>query len=325
MKPHPEAILAFLLALFAVAPALAQAPQKTDDQKTDDRKTDDPKAAAPKYVRFRETGAQEGVLEAAIGRYMNADGVRVDLVAAVHIADDRYYQDLNRRFAGYDAVLYEMIKPEHADPTRRAGGAITSLQRFLKRLLDLEFQLDAIDYGRPNFVHADMDPATFQREQETSGESLFKLLVKSALKQWMAELSGKQESMGLMDIVAALAHEDSARRLKYLFAREMEKMDDFLTGLGGKDGSVIVEGRNKVAMRVLKKQIRAGKKKLAIFYGGGHMLDLSRRLRAELGMKAVSHDWLLAWDFRTPATKRKQAEEKARKAGGGKKKESREI
>jgi hypothetical protein len=111
--------------------------------------------------------------------------------------------------------------------------------------------------------------------------------------------------------------------MKYLFAREMEKIDELLTGLGGKNGSVIVEGRNKVAMRVLKEQIKAGKKKMAIFYGGGHMLDLGKRLETELGMKVVSQDWLLAWDFRTPATKRKEAEEKAKKAG--KKKARREV
>jgi len=313
MKNYSKAVLAFLLSFLAVAPALAQAPRKKDDSKDNARS----------YIRFRQTGEQEGVLEAAIVRYMNADGVRVDLVAAVHIADDRYYQELNRRFARYDAVLYEMIKPKGADPTRRAGGAISALQRFLKRLLELEFQLDAIDYGRSNFVHADMDPATFRREQEMSGESLFKLLLQSTLKQWKAQLSGKGESMSFMDIVAALAQEDSARALKYLFAREMEKMDELLTGLGGEEGSVIVEGRNKVVLRVLKEQIKAGKKKMAIFYGGGHMLDIGKRLETELGMKVVSHDWLLAWDFRTAATKTKEAEEKAKKAG--KQKERREV
>ena len=35
----------------------------------------------------------------------------VDLVAAVHIAEKSYYEQLNREFEGYDAVLYELGGP----------------------------------------------------------------------------------------------------------------------------------------------------------------------------------------------------------------------
>ncbi|MDA1178761.1 MAG: hypothetical protein O2931_08195, partial [Planctomycetota bacterium] len=36
-------------------------------------------------------------------------GVRVDLVAAVHVGERSYYDVLNRRFADYDVVLYELV------------------------------------------------------------------------------------------------------------------------------------------------------------------------------------------------------------------------
>ena len=269
------------------------------------------------YLRFRDTGEREGVLETAIGRFRNDAGVEVDLVAAVHIADKSYYEKLNRRFAGYDAVLYEMVKPKGADPTRRSGGSISFLQRTMKDILDLEFQLDAVDYSPENFVHADMDPSTFTREQKSSGESLFKLMVKSALKEWKNQFKGKGNSMSTMEILGALMAEDSARALKYLFARQMEKADDMLSGLGGKDGTVIIEGRNKVAVQELRKQMEAGKKKLAIFYGGGHMPDLARRIEKEFGMKKAGEEWLMAWDIRSPTTREKDAN---RKNGTGEKK-----
>ncbi len=37
---------------------------------------------------------------------------RVDLIGAVHVAHKEYFQDLNRRFRSYDALLYELV----ADP-----------------------------------------------------------------------------------------------------------------------------------------------------------------------------------------------------------------
>ena len=53
----------------------------------------------------------------------------------------------------------------------------------MKNMLDLKFQLDAVDYSAENFVHADMDPATFSREMDLNDESIFKLVFRSVLKQ----------------------------------------------------------------------------------------------------------------------------------------------
>jgi len=262
------------------------------------------------FIRFRETGEQEGVLETAIARFTNKDGVTVDLVAAVHIADRKYYEDLNKRFKNYEVVLYEMIKPKKADPASRGrGGAITFLQRTMKNVLDLHFQLDGVDYTAKNFVHADMDPGTFAREQELNDESLFKLLFRSVLKQWKRQMTSKQESMSFGSLLSALLSDDSSRALKYLFARELKNAEEMLAGLGGEKGTVIVEGRNKVAMKVLHEQIEAGKKKVAIFYGGGHMPDLEKRLVKELAMKKTGQEWLPAWDIhaKKPAKAGKKA------------------
>ena len=60
------------------------------------------------YVRFveDEKGAR---LETGISTFRNAEGVTVDLIGAIHVADHAYYQQLNERFAKYEAVLYEMV------------------------------------------------------------------------------------------------------------------------------------------------------------------------------------------------------------------------
>ncbi len=50
--------------------------------------------------------------------------------------------------------------------------------------------------------------------------------------------------------------------------------------LEGPKGSTLIGERNKRALDVLKKQIASGKKKIAVFYGAGHMVDMEKRLRA---------------------------------------------
>src|SRR5208283_5985677 len=72
--------------------------------------------AKTKYLRVaRDDKDRVTGLETAIVTFRPVtppSGVQVDLVAAVHVADKRYYEELNKRFAGYDVVLYELVAPE---------------------------------------------------------------------------------------------------------------------------------------------------------------------------------------------------------------------
>ena len=69
-------------------------------------------------------------------------------------------------------------------------------------------------------------------------------------------------------------------------------------------------------MKVLEQQIKEGKKKIAIFYGAGHMSDFHRRLVDDLGAKLYEQEWLTAWDLeRQP--KRKSPLEMLLEAAGG--------
>ena len=82
----------------------------------------------------------------------------------------------NSRFENDDAVLYELVKPKDGgvpQPGQKAGSIIGQVQHLMKDVLNLDFQLDDIDYSKPNFVHADMDAETFTKMQEDRGEMLF--------------------------------------------------------------------------------------------------------------------------------------------------------
>src|SRR5882672_8294910 len=65
-----------------------------------------------KFLRFVPDKNGGGTLQASSVRYENADGVTVDLVAAVHIAEKSFFSTLNDSFADYDAVLFELVAPQ---------------------------------------------------------------------------------------------------------------------------------------------------------------------------------------------------------------------
>lgn len=296
------------------------------------------------FLRFVDLGGGEGRLETAVVTYVRdaprsgaggekrvparkrAGGtrargrVRVDLVAAVHVADGAYYRELQRRFEGYDAVLYELVKPEGAEPVHEpgSGGLLEAFQRGLKEALGLDFQLDVLDYRKANFVHADLDAETFFRLQAERGETPVALLWKAVQAQWKLQASGKaRRDPGLFEILLAFTAKDSARALKYLLARQMEGVELSLAGIDSEaGGTVILAERNKAALSVLERSLRDGRRRLAVFYGAGHMSDLERRL-VGIGFRKVRSEWLVAWDIRKRSVEATSGEEPAsrRKAG----------
>lgn len=266
-----------------------------------------------KFLVFEDKGNESGVLKTSIVSYRNKDGVEVSLVSAVHVGDKKYYALLQEDFSRYESLLYEMIKPEGVNPSERgkeSGGSIISFfQRGMKTALELEFQLDGIDYTKSNFVHADMDPETFFRLQKEKGENLISLMLKSMQAELKRQQKGKARAPTMFDLLRAFTSKDSARSLKYLFARQMESMEDVMAGFDGDGESVIVGERNKVCIAVLKKEIKAGRKKIGIFYGAAHMPDMEERLLKELGFSQHGKEkWLTAWDIRQkePAVKSSQ-------------------
>jgi hypothetical protein len=258
-----------------------------------------------KFLRFVEE-RDGGRLETAVATYKNDKGQVVHLVAAVHIADTGYFAALNKVFEGYDALLYEMVKPKDMGAPGAAGerangvGLVHIIQKGLKMFLDLDYQLDGIDYTKKNFVHADLTAEEFNRMQDERGESIFGLMLQQMMKELMKGDAGAAQDIDPMALLGALSSEDSARQLKLLLARQFEHMDEMVAGLEGPNGSVLVTERNKAAIKVLKEQLAAGKKNLGIFYGAAHMKDMEQRLMDE-GFKRTGVEWRVAWDMKPTA------------------------
>ncbi len=252
------------------------------------------------FIRFVEEG-EGGHLDTAIVSYENEEGCRVDLISAVHLGDPAYYSELEIVFTAYDALLYELVASSDMRPAkeRRDSDSLLSLfQRSLCRALRLEFQLDSIDYTKPNFVHADLTPRQFVEIWREKGITIWGLLLQTIVTQLKAMEGGMGKHLTGAAVIEALRSKDRAAGIKLLLAKEFEQIEMVLAGFEpGEEGdeSILLGERNKAAIKVLKKQISRGKKRLAIFYGCAHMPDFEHRLQRGLGFRKTGQEWLCAW------------------------------
>jgi hypothetical protein len=264
------------------------------------------KADDASYIRVRrDAEGHPQALETSIVHLVPANsdhpGLSVDLISAVHVGDKGYYDKLDKRFDNYDVVLYELVAKEGTvipkgggDPNRNP---LSSIQNAMKDLLELEYQLSGIDYTKKNFVHADLSPAEFAKSMKDKGESFWTIFFR-LMAAGMAREANNPGKGGDFDILMALFDKDRAIKLKRIMADQFADMDIITAAFNGPDGSTLITERNKAALAVLGKQIDAGRKKIAIFYGGGHMPDMESRAIADYHLKRASQEWLEAWNLR---------------------------
>lgn len=268
--------------------------------------------AGRRYLRFLDTPPHQR-METSIVSFENKEGVKVDLIGAVHIADSSYYAELNKRFKNYDAVLYEMVKPKDVVTIDNRAGKSKSwigiLQRFMKDQLDLSYQLDKIDYRAKNFVHADLDAETFAKRQEEAGEGFMSMMLNSMMREFSKSPEERADNeMAIEDLLQAINAPDSERQLKIVLAKQFQNMETSMDMFGG-DNSVIIGERNKHALKVLRQEIDGGKKHLAIFYGAGHLKGMEELMTTLMGFKPVGEpEWLMAWDLSEGHVKEEEEE-----------------
>src|SRR5271157_2337855 len=96
----------------------------------------------------------------------------------------------------------------------------------------------------------------------------------------------------------AMFDKNRSLALKRVMADQFQEMEGMTAVFEGPKGSTLIADRNKRALEVLKKQITAGKKNIAIFYGAGHMADMEKHLRADFSLKPKATQWVQAWDMK---------------------------
>jgi hypothetical protein len=282
-------------------------PVRADEPRTGSQQPEVKKTAASKFIRIVKDEDGPASLETAIVRYRPAKGnaeFTVDLIGAVHLGEKSYYRRLNKRFEEYDSLLYELVAPKGTRPVKGEGSdnPLRIVQKIISVVLDLESQVEQIDYTRKNFVHADLSPKEMAEKIKKRGDNGLTLALSIAAdllrQQNLKEGEKPDPDSELPDLASLVTDPTAPSKIKRLLAQQFINLDAPGAGLGATLNTILVEDRNKAAMKVLKKEIERGQKKIAIFYGAAHMPDFERRLRDELGLVPVSTTWVQAWDLR---------------------------
>lgn len=272
----------------ATRPAVEQ-PATADAQRDDTR-----------FLRFVGDGIDGGTLQTADVIFRNDKGVSVRLVSAVHIGEEAYFKGVQKTLDDSEVVLYEMVKAAGAPaPVRgqRSDSGISRLQHFLKDTLNLSFQLDQIDYTPRHFVHADLDAETFQKMQSARGESFATIMLSALMRSLSNPTAMRSFEDEPVDMLDLMTRPDGERQIKLLLARHLGDIEKEAMGLDMLSGTVILTERNKAVMKVLDQQLKAGKKEIAVFYGGAHMPELADALEIR-GFEPVKTEWRTAWDVK---------------------------
>jgi hypothetical protein len=256
------------------------------------------------FIRIERDGNREPVaLQTVIAKYVPAGsaGVEIDLIAVVHVGEQAYYRRLNREFEKYDVVLYELVAPEGTRPTRggerQSDNPLAMLQQMMKLVLRLEHQLEVVDYGKTNFIHADLSLDGLRKAMKDRGEDEMTVVLKvfAELMQKMRESADKPApqapDINLLELLL------NPSKLKRMFAEQLVEAGGD-AGFARTFNQLVVIDRNKACLEVLKQQLAAGKKKIAILYGAAHMPDFDKRLKDEVGVKRTTNEWIDAWSLK---------------------------
>lgn len=252
------------------------------------------------YLRYE--GVAPAHLDTSVVTMTSPEGLSIDLFAAVHLADVEYYEELNERFKGYDAVLYELVIPDEwagqkLPEDMGEGGGTAGIQGMMANSMGLSSQLTVMDYSPDNFVHADLTTGELLDTMSRRRESIFsyfrKVMAYEDFEQ-DADLGVTEEELAGVDFMALLSGTASARDrtiIKKFMATSLASSGTLLSSM---NDSALLSSRNVAAMKALDREVDKGHKSFALFYGAAHMPDIEDKLTRK-GWTRTNIEWLEAW------------------------------
>lgn len=256
------------------------------------------------YVRIhRNEKSEPQALQTALVRYVGKPGTQfagkiVDLLGVVHIGQAEYYEHLDELLGAYDKVLYELVAPDGTrikpEDLQRRRSVLASVQTGMKDMLNLEYQLEKIDYMAENFRHADMSPEEFSEDLENRGDSVWKMVA----RMMGAGIATQSKSGGDVNMIMALFSSDRSKLMKRAMASQLVDIEMVTAGMDDANGeNTLIKGRNRKAFEVLRDELGGESETVAVFYGAGHLADMADRLESEFDMQRKTTEWFDAWDL----------------------------
>lgn len=262
------------------------------------------------YVRTAGGETNNLQLQIAARRFVPAHGKgpTIWLTGVSHIGSSNYFAALQRHLDAQTLVLFEGVGDHSQDfknsPDKDAGPKNEGgLQSSLASSLGLVFQLDTIDYDRPNFRHSDLSIREIREllaEPRGSGGG--------DAAQDFDNLLSMMQGDSFMNVVMQFGMGILASSPK-LQAMTKVTLIEVITEMGGDPSrlgvispelkqllEVLIARRNQRVIGDLKTALdEVGRKgSISIFYGTGHMPEMEMRLRKELHYKPVEDVWFSA-------------------------------
>ena len=303
----PSTLMLRLLAIAALLLPTACAQEENQAGIFSTRVTVDADAEPPTtYLRYQAPrDEQAGSLQTGTSRwYHQPSKTTLFLVGVLHIGELPYYRHLQAGLDSCDLVLFEGIGKGDADqdPSEEQLASMDLLLRMqiaMKDALDLTFQKDGVEYERGFWRNADMDYPSMQARMKELGTGLptdnplLRTILNAALR--------------FLDPTQVRKHPKVVQNLRRQMAPALAMADEIMQGPAfAKLGQVIITERNAVVMGMVEQELETGAKgrRIALFYGAGHLPDFTRRLQKAAWVYEGSA-WHAAWTIE-PKAKRKR-------------------
>jgi hypothetical protein len=270
----------------------------------------------PPASYVRATNGESNLLELQIAarRFVpsHGKGPAIWLTGVSHIGSTNYFAALQRHLNAQTLVLFEGVG-DHSqdfknhsaeiaatnDPAKTGSG----LQSSLATSLGLVFQLDTIDYDRPNFRHSDLSIREIREllaEPRGSGggdaaddfDNLLSMMQGDSFMNVVMQFglgilasSPKLQAMSKVTLIELITEMGGDPSRLGAISPELKQLLD-----------VLIARRNQRVVDDLKKALKeVGRKgSVSVFYGTGHMPEMETRLRKELHYRPVEDVWFSA-------------------------------
>ncbi len=255
----------------------------------------------PKKVFVKLEEAEKQAALQTIVLHFKKESVEVDLFGAIHIADKTYYEELNQRFKEYDVVLFELVGgeaygngkglPKERDDKRADDPMLDMIRASfngMAKQMKMSMQVEEIDYGAKNFLHADITTEQFAEIQKDFGSDMM-MFALAETAQLMK--SGQDNQLG--NVLGAMLS-GNPNYLKLQYGKLLATMGGDVSDEANK--TIILGKRNDAALKVLDAQLEKKQLKIAIFYGAAHLEGLEENI-VKRGFVKEKEEWLTAWEI----------------------------